>query len=74
MKSVAVSHETLFIYEVKSVVRDVVCVAILAVGVYHVKKTKVRETDAIVSRASCQCHRMRLRNETKTTSIDTRIY
>ena len=42
-------------------VRGVGHVAELAVGVYHVERTKAREADAIVSRSSVSVSRTRLR-------------
>ena len=59
MDSVEVSHKTLFIFEVGSVLQGVERVAELAVGVYHVEKMRAREADTMSLEASCQ--RMQLR-------------
>ena len=50
MDSVEVSHKTLFIFEVESVLQGDGRVAELAVGEYHIEKMKAREADTMESR------------------------
>ena len=51
MDSVEVSHKTLFIFEVESVLQGDGHVAELAVGEYHIEeRTKAREADSMSRR------------------------
>ena len=51
MDSVEVSHKTLLIFEVGSVLQGVEHVAELAIGEYHIETMRAREADTIESRS-----------------------
>ena len=73
MDSVEVSHKTLFIFGVGSVLQGVERVAELAVGVYHVTQMRAREADTMESRSVVSRMQLRMKILRSDMNLLTRI-